>query len=267
MSKCVILFMVAVLIVVSEAKNIETRVVHGSPAVQFQFPWHVSLRITVTNSAHQSFCGGSLISDQFILTAASCLRNVQSIQCDLGSILFSDPLISIHSTQFLTHPQHNANFNTNDVAIIRLPQPVPFSTNIRSINLPTQSMAGDTFVDREVYVAGFGVTTPNGNIMSENLNFAHKQAISNADCLRDFAGQFIQASTICSIGINSTLQTPCFGDRGGALVSHIAGTWTQVGITSLFHPQGCTGNTAAGFTRVTSFLQWISLNTGIPIAP
>jgi len=263
----VIFFMVAILIVVSEAKNIETRVVHGTPAVPFQFPWHVSLRMTVTNSAQQSFCGGSLISDQFVLTAASCLRNVQSIQCDLGSISFSNPLISVHSTQFLPHPQYNANFNTNDIALIRLPQPLQFSTNIRSINLPTQTMAGDSFVDREVYVAGFGVTIPNGNIMSEELNFAHQLAISNADCLRDFASQFIQASTICSIGINSTLQTPCFGDRGGALVSHIGGTWIQVGITSLFHPQGCTGNTAAGFTRITSFSQWISTNTGIPIVP
>jgi len=185
----------------------------------------------------------------------------------MGSILFSQPLISMHTTQFITHPQHNANFNTNDIAIIRLPQPVQFSTNIRSINLPTQTMAGDAFVGREVYVAGFGVTTPNGNVMSEQLNFAHQIAISNADCLRDFASQFVTASTICAIGVNNTLQTPCFGDRGGSLVSHIGGTWIPVGVTSLFHPMGCTGNTAAGFTRVTSFLQWISTNTGIPITP
>jgi len=264
MIKCVFLFCVAIAIT-TEAKNINTRVVNGSPAVQFQFPWHALLRITVSNSAHQSFCSGSLISDHFVLTAASCLRNVVSIQVDLGSILFSEPLISFHTNQFLLHPQHNANFNHNDIALIRLPQPVSFSTNIRSINLPALAQSGDTFENREVYVAGFGVTTPNGNVMSEELRFAHQRVISNAECLRDFSSQFIQASTLCAIGINGTLQTPCFGDRGGPLVSHVSGIWIQVGVTSLFHPAGCNGVAAAGFTRVTSYLQWISGNTGIPL--
>lgn len=128
--------------------------------MSFQFPWQVSLRITVSNSALQSFCGGALISEFFVLTAASCLRNVVSIQVDLGSILFSQPLISQHTTNFLIHQQYDPNFNINDVAIIALPLPVSFSTNIRSINLPTLTMVNDNFVDREVYVAGFGVTLP-----------------------------------------------------------------------------------------------------------
>lgn len=88
------------------------------------------------------------------------MRQIARIQCDFGSILFSQPLVTLHSTQVLSHPQFNANFNTNDIAIIRLPQPVSFSTNIRAINLPTQSQAADTFEDREVYIPGFGVTTP-----------------------------------------------------------------------------------------------------------
>lgn len=143
-----------------QAKNIDSRIVDGSLAVNFQFPWHASLRITIANSAHQSFCGAALISNQFLLTAASCLRNAISIQIDMGSILFSQPLVTMHTPQFLIHPQYNENFNTNDVAIIRLPQTVSFSTNIRAINLPTQSQAGDNFEAREVYVSGFGVTTP-----------------------------------------------------------------------------------------------------------
>lgn len=131
--------------------------------MNFQFPWHASLRITISNSAHQSFCGGALISNTFVLTAASCLRNAVSIQVDLGSISFSQPLVSLNTPQFLVHPQYNENFNTNDLALIRLPQPVSFSTNIRSINLPTQSQANDNFEEREVYIAGFGVTTPSKN--------------------------------------------------------------------------------------------------------
>ncbi|XP_037030901.1 collagenase-like [Bradysia coprophila] len=268
MNKCVLFcVVVAILSATYEAKNIETRIVEGSPAVNFQFPWHVLLRITHSNSAHESFCGGALISASFVLTAASCLRQVMRVQCDFGSILFSQPLVTLHSTQVLSHPQYNANFNTNDVAIIRLPQPVAFSTNIRAINLPTQSQAIDTFENREVYIAGFGVTTPNGNVMSEQLRFAHQRVITNNQCLQHFNSQFVQASTMCASGIDNSLQTPCFGDRGGGLVSHIFGTWTLVGITSFFHPAGCTGMAPAGYERITSHLQWISFNTGIPIVP
>lgn len=101
--------------------------------------------------------------------------------------------------------------------------------------------------------------------MSEQLRFAHQRVISNTQCLQHFSSQFIQASTMCATGINNSLQTPCFGDRGGALVSHIAGTWKLVGLTSLFHGGGCNGIAPAGYTRVTSHLQWVSVNTGIPI--
>lgn len=259
--------MLAIWLATYEAKTIDTRIVDGTPAVNFQFPWHVSLRIRVINSDRESFCGGALISDLFILTAASCLRQIERIQCDFGSTHFSQPLLTLHSTAILIHPNYNANFNTNDLAIIRLPQPVTFSTSIRAINLPTQSQANDNFEDREVYVAGFGVTLPNGNVMSEQLRFAHQRVIPNSVCLQHFGSQFIQPPTMCATGINNSLQTPCFGDRGGALVSHIAGTWTLVGITSLFHPAGCSGLAPAGYSRVTPHLQWISTNTAIPIAP
>lgn len=101
--------------------------------------------------------------------------------------------------------------------------------------------------------------------MSEQLHFAHQRVITNNECLQHFPSQFIQASSMCAIGINNSPQTPCFGDRGSPLVSHIGGTWILVGITSLFHSAGCNGVAPAGFARVTPHIQWISANTGIPI--
>lgn len=103
--------------------------------------------------------------------------------------------------------------------------------------------------------------------MSEQLRFAHQRVISNSVCHQHFNPQFVHASAMCAIGINNSLQTPCFGDRGSGLASHIAGTWTLVGITSLFHQSGCHGTAPAGYARVTSHLQWISTNTGIPLVP
>jgi secreted trypsin-like serine protease len=57
------------------------------------------------------------------------------------------------------------------------------------------------------------------------------------------------------------------GDIGGPLViKDIDGIYTQVGISSILASSTCT-NAPNGFTRVTSFLGWISANTGIAIAP
>jgi len=48
-------------------KEQENRITNGSPAIRGQFPWQVAL---VINGA--SFCGGSLISNRWVLTAAHC---------------------------------------------------------------------------------------------------------------------------------------------------------------------------------------------------
>jgi len=266
MAKCVLLILVTVLVAYCEAKP-QNRIIGGTPAINMQFPWHASLRITVSSSVQQSFCGGSVISDLFILTAASCLRNVISIQVDLGSVLFSSPLVTLHATAFLLHPNYNENFNTNDVAIIRLPHPIAFSANIRAISLPGLSLSASRFENEEVHIPGFGVTVTGGNIISEQLFFAHKRVISNNECLQHFSDQFIDDSTMCANGIDNSLQTSCFGDRGGGLVTLIAGDWTLLGITSLFHPNGCTGLTPAGYERLTTHVHWISSSTGIVVPP
>jgi len=54
------------------------------------------------------------------------------------------------------------------------------------------------------------------------------------------------------------------GDSGGALaVLENDGNWTQVGIASFVAAGGCSLPRPGGFARVTSFLNWISSNTGL----
>jgi len=54
------------------------------------------------------------------------------------------------------------------------------------------------------------------------------------------------------------------GDSGGALaVNETDGRWTQVGVVSFGSSAGCTRGHPVGFARVTSFLNWISSNTGL----
>lgn len=181
--------------------------------------------------------------------------------------MFNTPFETQHTTQFLSHPQFNEDYKVNNIALLRLPTTVVYRNNIRSILLPRLSDIGQQFEAIDSYVSGFGVTEANGTYLSNDLYFAHKTVIPNANCTQSFDSRYIPNSVMCARGYNGTTQTMCYGDQGGALVVHVEGAWVQIGVASLIHQTGCTGTVPAAYTRVSSYLEWISSMTGIPLRP
>jgi secreted trypsin-like serine protease len=57
------------------------------------------------------------------------------------------------------------------------------------------------------------------------------------------------------------------GDSGGALVINNGDSYLQIGVVSFVSSLGCTSGYPSGYVRVTSYLDWISDQTGIAIAP
>jgi secreted trypsin-like serine protease len=53
------------------------------------------------------------------------------------------------------------------------------------------------------------------------------------------------------------------GDGGSALVVHLGIGYKQIGITSFLSSAGCASGYPSGYTRVTSFRDWIQTNAGI----
>jgi secreted trypsin-like serine protease len=98
------------------------RITGGAEAARFQFPHQVGLLLTRPDG--QYLCGGSLISKNFILTAAHCLEGVEKAQVNLGAHRLHGNDASWRATfpkqNFIIHEDYNSNFIWNDIALIRV---------------------------------------------------------------------------------------------------------------------------------------------------
>lgn len=130
------------------------RIVGGQAARVGQFPYQASII-----ADQLSFCGGSIISKDWVLTAAHCTYKFKSFELGFGSINYNSPAVKMTSTVAIPHPYYDERSLFNDVSLIRLPNSLSFTTNIQPIRLPTQGQVSNTFVDYNVIASGFGLTS------------------------------------------------------------------------------------------------------------
>ncbi|XP_071052653.1 brachyurin-like [Onthophagus taurus] len=236
------------------------RIIDGTPAEVGQFPWQVAVNFIVSGSSY--FCGGALISNQWVLTAAHCADGASSFTLRLGTILSSgggSGSITVQTTTAFVHEGYNSNLN-NDVALIKLNEPIAFSNVIQPIDLPSK---GDTAITGETLrVSGWGKTNDNGSVSSA-LNYVDLTAISNTQCANYYGSATIISSTLCCVG--NPHHSTCNGDSGGPLVRVNGNRVTHHGIVSFVSSAGCASGAPSGYVRTESMLDWISSKTGIKV--
>ncbi|KRT84993.1 Trypsin, partial [Oryctes borbonicus] len=215
----------------------------------------VGILIQVGNN--NFFCGGSLISNTFVLTAAHCVDGGNAVEVRLGAHEINsntEPTqVRILASAWVLHPQWDASLIRNDVALIQLSQPAPISENIRPVNLPTRAEAGNTFAGAAGRISGWGLDSDSATAISPVLREVQVNVISNLLCNIQFLGM-IQPTNICTSGAGG--RGACSGDSGGPLVVDNR----QAGIVSFGLALGCEIGWPSAFARVTSFLDWIDQN-------
>ncbi|XP_037799781.1 chymotrypsin BI-like [Penaeus monodon] len=225
------------------------RIVGGTEATPHSWPHQVALFID-----DMYFCGGSLISSEWVLTAAHCMDGAGFVEVVLGAhnIRHNEPSqVTMTSTNFFTHEHWNSHTLTNDIALIRLPSAVGFNNYISTVKLPSSDVA----VGKIVTPTGWGRPSDNAGGISDVLRQVNVPIMATADCSAVYGHLGDGIVCIDAAGGKGT----CNGDSGGPL--NLNGV--TYGVTSFGSSAGCEKGYPDAFTRVHYYLDWIEQKTGV----
>ncbi|XP_011308189.1 trypsin-1-like [Fopius arisanus] len=239
------------------------RIIGGVEAVRNSYPHQVSLQwgfLSTTNTRH--FCGGIIINQSWILTAAHCIDAIPEI----GGLLvragkhFLDQVEPLEQSRRATAAYAHENFIGDvapyDIGLIRLTTPFTWTTAVGPINLPQPG----AIPTGNVTSTGWGATDPNGANLGNALQTVEIPLISLSTCrnaLIPFGGAgTLHETNICTGPLGGGF-SPCSGDSGGPLTWRNGDNWEVVGIVSWgVIPCGLRGAPSV-FVRVSAFIDWI----------
>ncbi|XP_059351975.1 trypsin-1-like isoform X2 [Daphnia carinata] len=244
----------------------EDKIVGGTEVTPNSLPFLISLQRKFLNTYTHS-CGGTILSESTILTAAHCLDEVDP---DLFRVVAGEHSLSVDSgieqmgklDNYTMHPEFDPLTLENDIALIYLKTRMylNISETVQPINLPPPTTELDPPAGLSVTVAGWGTTSASGDV-SDVLLSIEIPIVSDGDCNAAYAGEYnthpVKESMMCAGGAPGGIDA-CQGDSGGPLfTSDNDGNVTQHGIVSW--GRGCGLADYPGvYTQVSYFLDWIN---------
>lgn len=271
------------------------RVIGGRDVEGGQWPWLVSLQGKVPNrmflgiplSYQKFYCGASLISDRWLLTAAHCFTenklgtialtpkywharlgqislkrgHMERVKDFLGKVLDRRDMrhYHLHAEKIVVHPNyHHDNMWENDIALIKMEEAVPDSADVRphiqSIHLANENNLTFPQDGQVCVMKGWGCLE-NGGSAAPTARQVSMPKLNDDECRRLWG--VTTTGRMCAGYMAGGSLGICSGDSGGPLVCSNGEEWIQVGVASF--TSASRPDTVPGvFTRVAHYRAWIN---------
>ncbi|NXJ83195.1 TMPSC protease, partial [Trogon melanurus] len=238
-------------------------VVGGHDAPVGTWPWIVSLQTRLARARYAHICGGVLVKENSVLTAAHCVtgrEDPRTWRALLGTTNLRKPgrHTAIRRIRNITvHAEFKRETFENDIAFFELGSAVRYGNYIQPICLPPARLRLHLENETECFISGWGRTAEKGKYSSV-LKEAQVEIIPLNVCNRSEAyGSLVNSNMICA-GSRSGGTDSCQGDSGGPLACYHRRTdkYYLVGISSF--GIGCGRPKFPGiYTRVSCYIDWV----------
>lgn len=229
------------------------RIIGGTLETLGGSPWTVLIR----REDGYGFCGGTLVSERWVISAAHCFHQTQADHVTIGDVdkLRPDPgEQKIKVQKILVHPHfHDYTFDS-DLALVLLQTPVVFNPTALPACLPNHHLS-EALLQKNMMgvVSGWGTT----QYMGRSSRFLRKVAlpvVSHRTCSLS-TEQVVTDNMFCA-GFVDVQRDSCSGDSGGPFVVHFRGAWFLSGVVSWGEQCAARGKYGV-YTRLGNFLSWI----------
>ncbi|GHF83004.1 serine protease [Deinococcus ficus] len=240
----------------AQSVTLQPLIVGGTISARGARPYQVAM----TNTSGFQYCGGTLLSSTWVLTAAHCVKGTaaSSIRIRAGVNKLSDSTQgqTVGVSTVTIHPSYRDASYGYDIALLKLSTAVnnPYAAPAK---LPNNTVEGILDVKGKfAVVSGWGLTQGNNN--SSASDDLREVSIPISPNPGTCGGSSVPGNTIC--GEYYQGKDSCNGDSGGPLAQAYNGNNYVLGIVS-YGPSACTGNGV--YTRVNGYLSWIAQVSGI----
>ncbi|XP_048066859.1 granzyme-like protein 1 [Megalobrama amblycephala] len=238
----IVLLLVTLLPYPTLPSSVNVGIVNGAEARPHSRPYMVSIQ---RNNEH--ICGGFLVSEQFVMTAAHCFTEGEKLTVVVGAHDHNRGSNRMDVNFYHIHPGYESESLLNDIMLLQLHVKVKKSKKVNWISIPKKDK--DIKANAKCSVAGWGRKTTNGTA-SAKLMEVDVTIIDKKACQKYWGKTFSTSRMVCAGGRGGF----CQGDSGGPLVCNKV----AVGVVSFNQPNNCDSPTLPNvYTRISTFLPWI----------
>lgn len=254
-----------------------SRLIGGQQTQIDDFPWTALIEYAKPDGSYAFHCGGTLINQGHIVTAAHCVSslpdgwkvnrvrlgewNLSTVEdCEYGHC--NSPVTDLSIAKIIVHEGYDVRNSgaSNDIALIRFHEEVNFTDTVHPICLPlSETIRSENMTDSFSIVTGWGSSPSVSGVSKKlqvDLNLRNAQECSSI--LEQSGMNFSHASQFCATRERSdTVRTICSVDAGGGLVRFFYGFYYLIGVAGMGREKCGSGSFPGVFTGVLDYINWI----------